>query len=326
MMPSDVANFLSGMIAMGFLVGALFFLRFWRQAKDGLFLAFALAFFLFALGQTLTSLVGPSTRGTQLDLFTAFGRIRADHCCGPAEKHRGRSGLNDMKAGVRGTESGDRLDWGAQGRRQRQERGALKGVNLRTRLRCGLRMKAQVMRLRLWRLAVAITLLFASIETAHAHTVALTFDDLPVFGNYAEASEAKRITTKLLDGLRRRHWRAIGFVNEIELDAPDRDARIALLSQWLDAGMDLGNHSYSHMSLTNAPVDAYIADVAKGGAVTNALLAARGRKEGWYRYPFLETGTTLEIRRHFETWLAAHGYRVAPVTMENADWGIRRRV
>jgi peptidoglycan/xylan/chitin deacetylase (PgdA/CDA1 family) len=167
--------------------------------------------------------------------------------------------------------------------------------------------------------AAAFALLLAA--PASAGTVALTFDDLPVFGPYTSAAvEGRPITTRLLAGLKRHHLRAIGFVNEVQLAAADRGARIALLRQWLDAGMDLGNHSYSHMSLTSTPVEAYIADVAKGDAVTRALLAARGRTEGWYRYPYLETGKTLADRQRFEGWLAEHHYRVAPVTMENSDW------
>lgn len=155
---------------------------------------------------------------------------------------------------------------------------------------------------------------------AQAGTVALTFDDLPVFGPYKTAAEGQQVTTKLLAGIKRNHWHAIGFVNEIQLDARDREARIAMLRQWLDAGLDLGNHSYSHMSLTHTPVEAYIADVARGETVTKQLLAERGRKESWYRYPYLETGPTLAIRHTFESWLATHGYRNAPVTMENSDW------
>lgn len=45
--------FASGLIAMGFLVAALFFLRYWRQTKDSLFAAFSAAFLLLALNQTL---------------------------------------------------------------------------------------------------------------------------------------------------------------------------------------------------------------------------------------------------------------------------------
>jgi hypothetical protein len=46
-------DFLSGAITMGFVVAGLFFLRFWSRTRDGLFLAFALAFWLLGLMQAL---------------------------------------------------------------------------------------------------------------------------------------------------------------------------------------------------------------------------------------------------------------------------------
>ena len=52
-MSQEQIHLLSGIICMGFLVGAGFFLRFWRRTKDGLFAAFALAFLLLALSQFL---------------------------------------------------------------------------------------------------------------------------------------------------------------------------------------------------------------------------------------------------------------------------------
>ncbi len=51
-------DFFSGMIAMGFAVCAVFFLRFWRRTKDSLFLVFSIAFLLLALTQALTTLLG----------------------------------------------------------------------------------------------------------------------------------------------------------------------------------------------------------------------------------------------------------------------------
>ncbi|HYE43930.1 MAG TPA: DUF5985 family protein [Caulobacteraceae bacterium] len=44
-----MADFVAGAITMGYAVAALFFLRFWRRTHDGLFGAFAGAFFLMAL-------------------------------------------------------------------------------------------------------------------------------------------------------------------------------------------------------------------------------------------------------------------------------------
>ncbi|MGD9965531.1 MAG: DUF5985 family protein [Hyphomonadaceae bacterium] len=56
MMP--YAEFVSGAIAMGFLVCAVFFVRFWTLNKDSFFLVFAVAFFLLALNQGLGSFLG----------------------------------------------------------------------------------------------------------------------------------------------------------------------------------------------------------------------------------------------------------------------------
>ena len=50
-------DFLAGAIAMGFAAAALFFLKFWRDSGQGLFLAFAGSFALLALAQILLTLM-----------------------------------------------------------------------------------------------------------------------------------------------------------------------------------------------------------------------------------------------------------------------------
>lgn len=49
--------FLSGATTLGFLLAGLYFLRFWTQTRDRLFLAFGVAFWLLGLNQGLTVLV-----------------------------------------------------------------------------------------------------------------------------------------------------------------------------------------------------------------------------------------------------------------------------
>jgi hypothetical protein len=51
-------GFVAGLLTAGYLVAALFFLKFWRRVGDGLFLAFAAAFALLALQQALPVLLG----------------------------------------------------------------------------------------------------------------------------------------------------------------------------------------------------------------------------------------------------------------------------
>lgn len=51
-------DFLSGAVALGFVLAALFFLRFWSRVRDPLFIWFALAFGLLGLGQAVLALAG----------------------------------------------------------------------------------------------------------------------------------------------------------------------------------------------------------------------------------------------------------------------------
>jgi len=45
----NIVSFISGAIAMGYVAGGIFFLRFWRDTRDRLFAWFGAAFFLLAL-------------------------------------------------------------------------------------------------------------------------------------------------------------------------------------------------------------------------------------------------------------------------------------
>ena len=51
-----ITDFLGGAISMGFLVAALLFLRFWKQTREGLFIAFAGSFLLLGINQALLTL------------------------------------------------------------------------------------------------------------------------------------------------------------------------------------------------------------------------------------------------------------------------------
>ncbi len=53
---TELYPFLGGVVTMGLIVAGLFFLRFWKRTHDGLFLAFAVAFWLLGLNQALLTL------------------------------------------------------------------------------------------------------------------------------------------------------------------------------------------------------------------------------------------------------------------------------
>ena len=73
-------DFISGAVTLGFIISALFFLRFWRSTREQLFLAFAAAFFLLGFGQALLTVGSvPVEERSWLYLFrlAAFGIILA---------------------------------------------------------------------------------------------------------------------------------------------------------------------------------------------------------------------------------------------------------
>jgi len=150
--------------------------------------------------------------------------------------------------------------------------------------------------------------------------IALTFDDLPAIALVRRESYVEDLNRRLLAGLRHHHIPATGFVVEGKLDELNRPRQIAILRQWLRAGMDLGNHTYSHESPNELGATRYTDDIALGERVTKPLLAEYGRQERWFRAPNLETGSPLAAKQQIDAWLTTHGYRMAPVTMNATDW------
>jgi peptidoglycan/xylan/chitin deacetylase (PgdA/CDA1 family) len=152
--------------------------------------------------------------------------------------------------------------------------------------------------------------------------VAITIDDLPAgASNTMSAAEITDMTTKLLTTLRDQKVPAVGFVNEKKLyKLGEVDQRIAALRMWLDYGLELGNHTFSHPSLNQIPLRAWEDDVIHGENVIDLLLTEHHMKLRYFRHPFLDVGRDLETRRQAEQFLVQRGYRVAPVTLDAWDW------
>jgi peptidoglycan-N-acetylglucosamine deacetylase len=152
--------------------------------------------------------------------------------------------------------------------------------------------------------------------------VAITIDDLPAGdANSMSAAAINEMTSKLLSTLRDQKVPVVGFVNEKKLYKPGEvDERIKALRMWLDYGFELGNHTFTHLSLNQVALQAWEDDVVQGESVTRLLLAEHKMPLRYFRHPFLETGRDLKTRRDAETFLVARGYRIAPVTLDAWDW------
>jgi len=169
-------------------------------------------------------------------------------------------------------------------------------------------------------LLLVLALAMPTAADARHARIALTFDDLPALTILKDQPYVDYLNAMILRGLKRHHIPATGFVNEGKFDEIDRPQQIAVLRKWLDASMYLGNHTFSHESPNALGAQGYIADIVRGEVVTREMLAARHQRIRWFRHPYLETGTPQAVKNEIDTWLAAHGYRIAPVTIDADDW------
>lgn len=161
------------------------------------------------------------------------------------------------------------------------------------------------------------------ITTSELDEVAVTFDDLPFVASRQDDTESlrrwlKQVTTTLTVA----QIPAVGFVNEEKLYRAGKldPSRTVLLSDWLDAGLELGNHTFSHQSLNRVSADAFKTDIMRGELVTKALLEKRNLALRYFRYPFNDLGTDLRTRDSVREFLIQTGYTIAPITINNADW------
>ncbi len=169
-------------------------------------------------------------------------------------------------------------------------------------------------------LGIFTSILFSSCRVSNE--VCFTFDDLPVANNGNEDSLFYTNTfVSIVNQLKQNRVPAIGFVNEGSLFYNNRllQYRYDLIKMWSDNGLQLGNHSYSHLSYHAFSLEKYGEDILKGENLTKDFMTAnKGTK--YYRHPYLHIGETKAKADSLDLFLAKHNYKVAPITIDHEDF------
>ena len=150
-------------------------------------------------------------------------------------------------------------------------------------------------------------------------------DDLPLNIALKISNNTMRtIIENLLAKIKTENIPIVAFVNEnkLELNGKRDPERVDLLKMWLDAGVELGNHTYSHKSANSVPVSEYEQDILNGERTIKELLTERNMKLRYFRHPFLMTGRSIAVKNEITKLLIDHGYTIAPVTIDNSRMDI----
>ncbi|HET9226430.1 MAG TPA: polysaccharide deacetylase family protein [Thermoanaerobaculia bacterium] len=168
--------------------------------------------------------------------------------------------------------------------------------------------------------AKTLLLLFLAAASSQAQTAGrpllVTVDDLPISSSrlHPDPAERERITRGMLDVLRKHKIQALAFVTWDRVLTPaDKD----LLRLWMEAGHELGNHTFKHLNYTRTAPKEYIADAE---SARKEIAALSGKKVRFFRFPFLREGDTEAKLDAMRAYLAESGQRNVPVTLDDQDW------
>lgn len=91
-----------------------------------------------------------------------------------------------------------------------------------------------------------------------------------------------------------------------------------ILVRWLEAGYELGNHTYFHRQASRAGVSDTISSITKCDTLLNDLGAfPTGNK--WFRFPYLDRGKDPAARAQIQEACEAMGYQLASATLSFHD-------
>ena len=171
---------------------------------------------------------------------------------------------------------------------------------------------------------LSLLIFLPAAASAQAHAVAMTVDDLPYATpnsiSSADAAEAREINRRILRAFKRHHIPATGFVIEKKVEDLGKPTGQLILQQWTRPGFDLGNHLFSHPDVNMLTLAQTEEEITRGEATFAPLLAQAGKHPEFLRFPYNHTGDTREKHDAIAAFMMAHGYRLAPCTIDNSDY------
>jgi peptidoglycan/xylan/chitin deacetylase (PgdA/CDA1 family) len=167
------------------------------------------------------------------------------------------------------------------------------------------------------RLVVSAAVVLATVASARAQQIAFTWDDLPAHSALPPGETRVRIGRKLVAAMKEAHMPPVyGFVNGVFTE--QEPLSTPMLKEWHDAGLPLGNHTWSHMNLNQHSLADWEADALKNEALLKSYMGSEDWH--WLRYPNLAEGDTPQKRDGARKFLAERGYKIAAVTMSFGDY------
>lgn len=151
--------------------------------------------------------------------------------------------------------------------------------------------------------------------------IAVTLDDLPLVASQMNSPGNQQRSNdrfmKIIQAFKDNNVPVTGFV----IGGAIEKGQWAFLEAFHGAGLQMGNHTYSHKNLNKMGAEQYIADIDRADKVLAPLLTS----PKYFRYPYLAEGNKV-TKPAVLSYLAAHDYIVAPVTIDSKDYDFNQQL
>lgn len=150
--------------------------------------------------------------------------------------------------------------------------------------------------------------------------MAVTIDDLPFVSKRASIEEIEEATEALLGHLKRAGVNVVGFVNGRGICVENEENRRSnLLGRWQEEGHLLGNHTFSHLSFNDTPIEIFKKDIVKNERILKPFWNSSSLKEHYFRFPYLHNGPDGDYKS-IERFLLGKSYTIVPITVNSHDF------
>lgn len=155
------------------------------------------------------------------------------------------------------------------------------------------------------------------VTVVRAQDIAITMDNPHI--KFTPLLSAKARDKMIRNSLDKNHLKIVLFVQGSDVNSPEGKQ---LLKNWNREGHILGNHTYSHDSLTMIEENEFENDTLKN----EEFLMPFSQFRRIFRFPFLKEGDTASKRDDFRNFLRKNNYVQGSVTIDASDWYISDRL
>ncbi|MCK9424067.1 MAG: polysaccharide deacetylase family protein [Bacteroidales bacterium] len=150
-------------------------------------------------------------------------------------------------------------------------------------------------------------------------SVAITIDDVPNTGKCQQDNFKSTLLLHKLDSL---NIPVTIFITEGLVYKGDSVVKnFELLNNWINRSYTtIGYHSSKHSRYSDVGLDSFKIDVEKGSSLLRELALKYGKSIDYFRLPYNDLGKDSVQHVNIIRYLSSKKYKIAPFTVESADW------